>query len=273
MSIFVFYGFAFVVSALSASTLSIVGKHTRARGTILEVFFLAQLGLFGGLVSKIAFPHHAPIALTLVFVAFSYVAGKVLLQRARSYQLDMDLLMIGGYLVLLSLQYLMVGLFPQLDSHMTSNFFGSVVTADMLECVLLLVCYVLTAILFRSFSRRISRNTVESSIFGNQRRLDLDFLILSFPVVMSLYSLGFLYTMSFLLLPTLIVGRLFSSERVAAYVFVVISCVGSVMGLYFSIAFESVSTASMQVFTLFLILVLTLAALLSLRRFRFKKKS
>jgi zinc transport system permease protein len=256
-----FYFLSFFVAAFSGGTLSVVGKHVRARGTILEVFFLTQLALLGGLLSLLAFGAHEGHELSaLVSIVLSYIGGKAVVHKVRATLVDMNMFMIGGYLVLISFQYLLVGMFPQLDSHMSSGFLGNLVTASTTENYFLIACCASLLVLYTLFSRQINRRTIEQSIFMENSSKDswvFGFFLFSLPIIASLYCLGFLYTMSYLLLPTLLAGRSFSSEKSAVLVCSVVAAISSIVGLYLSITFERLSTTSTQILVLLLLLTLT----------------
>jgi len=190
MSLLSFYSLAFCVAALSGLLLPLVGKHLRARGRVLEVFFLAQLALTGSLAARLILTHHVSDIWTLGFSLFVYILGKYVLEIKRNAFSDFDLWMIGGYLSLLSIQYLLIGVFPQLDTHMTAVFFGNLVTASNVENYILIFGCGAVLVAYWVCRRKVNRSTIEQSIFGNSRIQVVDFVLFAFPVVLSLYSLG-----------------------------------------------------------------------------------
>ena len=102
--------------------------------------------------------------------------------------------------------------------------------------------------------KSINQRTIETSILQNAKPSFLETAIFTLAIVTCLYTLGFIYTMSFLLLPTLLVGGVFASENKASVYTGLIASVCSVAGLYLSIAFENLSTTSLQVLILGLVL-------------------
>ena len=245
-----------MVAALSAASLSIIGKHYHSRGTILDIFLLSQMSLLGNLTSKILL--HAHDSTTVSLIA-SYVFSRwVRFSSPIEYdQNKKGTFMVGGYLFLLALQYLIIGYFPQLDSHMSIGFFGSMVTATFKDNVFLIIILSLFLMAYFYKKNSINRNTIEINILNNPTKSHFELLLFSIPLITSLYGLGFLYTMSFLLLPTLVVGKMFSSEKIATIMIALISLFFSIFGLGLSISFERLSTSSLQISLLFFVLLTT----------------
>ena len=254
MELFLFYKLSFIVAALSAGSLSIIGKHFLSRGNILEIFFLSQLAILGNLLSRLFF-HHGETS--LVNIGSSYLlfgTGKFLLHRLKISTYEKGTFMVGGYLFLVSLQYLIIGYFPQLDSHMSIGFFGNMVTASRIENIASIVTFILFILFYGLSKNKINKRTIEINILNEKDNSKVDLLLFTLPLISSLYGLGFLYTMSFLLLPSLMIGKLFHSEKVASFYLVLISILSSTLGLGLSISFERLSTSSLQIALLTLIL-------------------
>ena len=138
MTLFIFYKMSFVVAALSGAALSVIGKHYYSRGNILEIFLLSQLALLGNLLSKLFIHSHGSEWLGVIFSYILFGVGKYFIHQMNLMKSEKGTFMVGGYLFLLSLQYLIIGYFPQLDSHMSIGFFGNMVTASKFENVLII---------------------------------------------------------------------------------------------------------------------------------------
>lgn len=257
MSLFAFYKLSFVVAALSAASLSVIGKHYHSRGTILDIFLLSQMSLLGNLTSKLIFHAHDSTSISLLASYAFFGIGAFFLHRLNMTKAEKGTFMVGGYLFLLALQYLIIGYFPQLDSHMSIGFFGSMVTASLRENVFLIIILLLFLTAYMLMKKSINRNTIEINILNNPNKSPLELLLFSIPLITSLYGLGFLYTMSFLLLPTLIVGKVFQTEKIATIMTAFISLLCSTFGLGLSISFERLSTSSLQISLLFILLTAT----------------
>jgi|GEM_PF-1991607 len=256
MSLFEFYKISFLVAAFSGGALSLIGKHCYSRGNILEIFLLSQLSLLGNLIAKLWFHSHSAEWSGVLISYILFGMGKLFLYRFNAKDSNRATMMVGGYLFLLSLQYLIIGFFPQLDSHMSLGFFGNMVTATSLENMIVIVTFSLFFIFYLMTKRKINKNTIEINIYNSKDNSINELLLFSIPLVSSLYSLGFLYTMSYLLLPALIIGPILFSERSATIFMMLISVVSSILGLGASIYFERLSTSSLQIFLLFFILCL-----------------
>ena len=257
MSLFAFYKLSFVVAALSAASLSIVGKHYHSRGTILDIFLLSQMSLLGNLTSKLLFHAHESTTVGLIASYVFFGIGAFFLHRLNMSKTEKGTFMVGGYLFLLALQYLIIGYFPQLDSHMSIGFFGSMVTATFKDNIFLIIVLSLFIMAYFFKKNSINKNTIEINILNNPTKSHFELLLFSIPLITSLYGLGFLYTMSFLLLPTLVVGKMFSSEKIATIMTALISLFCSIFGLGLSISFERLSTSSLQISLLFIMLLIT----------------
>ena len=212
MELFLFYKLSFVVAALSAGSLSLIGKHFLSRGNILEIFFLSQLAILGNLLSRLIFHHHE---ISLINIGSSYLLfgiGKYLLYHLKISPFEKGNFMVGGYLFLLSLQYLIIGYFPQLDSHMSIGFFGNMVTASKLENISSIIIFCLFILFYLSNKKKVNKRTIEINILNAKDTSRGDLLLFTIPLISSLYGLGFLYTMSFLLLPSLIINTIITDS-------------------------------------------------------------
>ena len=89
--------------------------------------------------------------------------------------------MVGGYLFLVSLQYLIIGYFPQLDSHMSIGFFGNMVTASRIENISSIVTFVLFILFYGLSKNKINKRTIEINILNEKDNSKVDLLLLLFP--------------------------------------------------------------------------------------------
>lgn len=252
MNLFLFYKLSFLVAALSGGSLSIIGKHFLSRGNILEIFLLSQLAIIGNLLSRLLFHHEELGIQSLVSSYILFGVGKYTLHRLKLLSFEKGPFMVGGYLFLLSLQYLIIGYFPQLDSHMSIGFFGNMVTASKNENMASILTFSFFIFVYFLGRRKISKRTIEINILNSKDSSKFDLLLFTLPLISSLYSLGFLYTMSFLLLPSLLIGKIFDSEKKANYFLVLTASLSSILGLTLSISFERLSTSSLQIALLFI---------------------
>ncbi|MFG1494956.1 hypothetical protein [Halobacteriovorax sp. ZH4_bin.1] len=257
-SLFVFYQLSFIVAALSAAGLTQIGKHYFSRGNILEIFLLSQLAMLGNLIAKLYF-HDQYSGFLFSYALFA--AGKYILHRIKIKNDKKNNFMVGGYLILSSLQYLLISYFPQLDSHMSIGFFGNMVTASKFENILAISSFILFGISYRVLAKAINRRTFEISVLGSTKQSLIELFLFTIPLITSLYVLGFLYTMSFLMLPALILGASFKSEKGATITLLPIAMIAAMLGLAASIIFERISTTPIQIIILAFLLYVVKAIL------------
>lgn len=242
-----FYSFAFVIVGMAALSLSLAGEHTLPRGHSLEIFTLAQFALLGHLVANIWTEHSG---LCLLISAIFYLTGKYIIQKFRIHIKIDDPLIISFYLILTSAQYLIINTFPGLDAHLSVGVFGSIVTSSYYENILMLIIF--TICLFILISRRniFLKHTIEKALLkANCFHLGQELVIITI-LVTSLFGLGILYTLSFLLIPWVFFGQLFQNQKNALMAISLTNICASIMGLYFSIAFDNLGTTPTQVILL-----------------------
>lgn len=268
MSALAFYKLSIIVALSSGATLSLVGKHYFSRGSILEIFLLSQLALLGNLIAKLVLDESTLSWSALVVSYLFFGLGKWLLTRLSFKDGEQGTFMVGGYLVLISLQHLFIGIFPQLEAHHRAGFFGNTVTATKTENLSMIFTTVLFAVYYWVRQKRVNRYTLEKNILRTQKNpMTLDAVCFLVPLITSLHILGFLFTISFLLIPTLIAGTIFRSEKLATITLMAIAAASSASGLFLSIYFDNISTTAAQVTLLvaFLVLIRLKAILTRLR--------
>ena len=249
-----FYKMAFLSSSVSSMALPVIGHHLTLRSKILELFFLTQLVAICSLLSHL-FWEGFELLWTLIAVCFyflgTYTFSKLKLDEGRRHVTIMAL-----YLILLSLQYLLIGFFPQLDSHMTKGLFGNIVTISNFEAKAVLVTFFIFFTFYIFNRKKLHRESLDSAFLAGSKEKRLSSLFILVPVILSLYYLGLIYTLSFLLIPSLIPTKIFPkiSFRMGGLAF--LSLIASVFGLILSISYDNLSTTPTQILLLSIILIL-----------------
>ena len=249
-----FYKMAFLSSSVSSMALPVIGHHLTLRSKILELFFLTQLVAICSLLSHL-FWEGFELLWTLIAVCFyflgTYTFSKLKLDEGRRHVTIMAL-----YLILLSLQYLLIGFFPQLDSHMTKGLFGNIVTISNFEAKAVLVTFFIFFAFYIFNRKKLHRESLDSAFLAGSKEKRLSSLFILVPVILSLYYLGLIYTLSFLLIPSLIPTKIFPkiSFRMGGLAF--LSLIASVFGLVLSISYDNLSTTPTQILLLSIILIL-----------------
>ena len=249
-----FYKMAFLSSSVSSMALPVIGHHLTLRSKILELFFLTHLVAICSLLSHL-FWEGFELLWTLIAVCFyflgTYTFSKLKLDEGRRHVTIMAL-----YLILLSLQYLLIGFFPQLDSHMTKGLFGNIVTISNFEAKAVLVTFFIFFAFYIFNRKKLHRESLDSAFLAGSKEKRLSSLFILVPVILSLYYLGLIYTLSFLLIPSLIPTKIFPkiSFRMGGLAF--LSLLASVFGLVLSISYDNLSTTPTQILLLSIILIL-----------------
>lgn len=114
-------------------------------------------------------------------------------------------------------------------------------------------------------AKSINKRTFEISVLGRTKDSLIELFLFTIPLITSLYVLGFLYTMSFLMLPALVLGSSFKSEKKATLTLLPTAIIAALLGLAASIIFERISTTPIQIIIL-TILLYVIKAILSKRK-------
>lgn len=248
MELLLLYKFSIATSSLSSICLPIVGHHFFHRKKILELFALSQVVVTGKLFVSL-FIHDYSALTSLLTSCLFFLFGYIGINKIRIKKNMFEQSMIGIFLTLTSIQYFIIGYFPQLDSHMRNGLFGNIVTLTDQENFITSFGFVLFVILYGLYSKFIHKQTLEVSLF-NRTSSRLAEVILLLPIIISLFSLGFLYSLSFLLLPSLLTNYQFKSNKSTFQFFILMSLFASTGGLVLSILIPKLSTTALQVLLL-----------------------
>ena len=232
-------------------SLSWTGIHQLPRGRVVDIFALSQLALIGNLLAKLVFEDHYSVVWGLGFSYFLYVLGNEFISKALKNKKNSTEWMIGVYVLLSSFQYLLIGLFPVLDSHMSIGFFGNLVTATFYENLTMFILFSLAILCAWRLHPAIARCTLSEAILGQSKENRLEFFLFSVILVTSLFGLGFFYTLGFLLLPALMFGKTMPNQKRLHFIVIFVSVLSSLLGLALSLVVENISTSSAQVSLLF----------------------
>lgn len=242
-----FYALAFVVVFFASFALSMAGEHTLPRGQSLEIFTLAQFALLGHLAANL-WTHHSGIC--LLTSGLFYFLARILIRKMALKLKITDPLMIALYLMVLSTQYFMITAFPGLDGHMTVGVFGSVVTSGYYESLIMIAIFIVCILHLLKKRRQYLKHSIEKSLLNAQCHHPMQEVMIALILITSLFGLGILYTLSFLLIPWVLIGHLFSNQKKTLIIITLTSIIASLSGLYISIAFENISTTPGQVLLL-----------------------
>jgi ABC-type Mn2+/Zn2+ transport system permease subunit len=164
---------------------------------------------------------------------------------------------IALYLICLSIQYLLLGLYPRLDGHLSASLFGDVVTIDTFESILMLAIFTLFAFTYRTRKTEIYRKSFEYQTFGHSTSSSFSSIIMDLLIIFSLYGLGLLFILSFLIIPNLLLGPVFKSEKQAVRYTLFVCLTSALLGLFISIVAVNISTTAMQILLLAFLCIIT----------------
>ena len=259
--LFEIYKFAFLLAPLAAIALSLLGAHLVSRNESLQLMALAQAALVGSILGHILqesqgiFNLFSSLVLfTLVKIGFSY------------FKVTREQIYIVIYLIFISLSYLLITLFPNLDAHFTVGFFGDIVSLSVTRSIVLSSVFTLILAGFIVFHKQLIKSTFSKSILNSKKLNLLEEVFLGAGVLISLYGLGFLFTLTFLLCPVLIAGKIFKNIRQEFIITALVAGVAAVLGLGLSIVSERVATVPAQTLMLVLLMFITRLVLAMARR-------
>lgn len=168
----------------------------------------------------------------------------------RSQQGSRNTFYIGVFVLLSALTYLMTAITPTLEAHVVSSFFGDPTFILPEEAIGIGVFAAIVLIFSWVYWRPISAWSFQISTFGRepicprlitvQRVFNALTLLLLFASVL---LMGLLYTLSCLLLPTILLAGVSPSNKVFKVVLVPMAFVGSVGGFLFSLWEGTLPTA------------------------------
>jgi hypothetical protein len=245
-----FYKLSFITSFFSSATLSVIGKHFIWRNKFIELFALCQFAIIGNLAGHFFHPMIPLDLLPLIMSIVFFILGKTLFDIFKINSRERSTRMICVYLSLTSVQYLTISLFPNLDTHLSSGLFGSMVTATKVENISMIILYAGILLCLFFINKGLTKNTLEISLFQKMKKNTRDEYFLILPVVIGVFGLGLVHTLSFLALGAVILGSSFSSQKINNRVLIIINIIASIGGLLLSLFFEKLSTTPTQVLLL-----------------------
>ena len=239
------YKYAFLLCPLAAAVLCIYGTHLVSRNEGLQLMALSQAALVGNIVGHLfaTESHLASLLLSIVF----FILLKVGLSFLKHVQ---EQTYIVVYLSLVALSYFVVTLFPGLDSHFAVGFFGDIVSLSTSGSIILSALFLALLIASLLFHPKLIKTTFNRSVLNSKEISLWEEILFVSGILISLYGLGFLFTLSFLIFPILIAGRNFKNLKQSLFIMSIVAASASVTGLMLSIIHSRVSTVPAQILIL-----------------------
>lgn len=258
MELYSFYSGSFFVGALVAICLTLAGSQVAPRKMSLETLYLAQAIIFSSLLGKLFF-HDSHFGSLLFSIVFISVLRFWALSIKGNFKRNLSDFFIALFLVFLSLSYGIISYFPNLEAHMGQSFFGDLVTVSTHEQYYLGILSLFYILYFFIQYKTIKRETFEHSLGITKKNIS-PFIIFTFVLlVSSLFSMGLIYSLCFLLIPVTILSSSANSLKSLLLQTSLIALVSPLAGLGLSIKYERLSTVPLIV--IFVLLLSLLARL------------
>lgn len=271
-----------ICGALGAAALAILGCHLATRDKSMQTLCITQgamlgvlagMGFFGAAETHTAI-HVGPNVLGVAVSTAVFMITEILMLRNPAAP---NTLFISIFGILLATSYTVSALFPSLESHLAQVYFGDLATLCAVDAfttaTYALVCLALLLIFYRPFTKQ----SFHSALFGQKLAVAFEpkwFVFFTVIVItmlsMSIQFLGFLFTISCLFLPTMIMSRMPVRGLYWHYALSAgLAAGGSVVGFMLSLHMKNFPTVPAIVLTMTVIgLVLVVVTGLVLTKWR-----
>jgi ABC-type Mn2+/Zn2+ transport system permease subunit len=245
-----------VAMTLGSVSLALLGAHLNSRGEVLQAMLISQsssLGISSTLALSL-FLHGqlldkplAPILGGILFSFFLYALAQFLCKKWRA---KASSLLLGLFLIILALNYIVTVAFPALESHFARSFLGDIATTSKLSswyyCGICLIS--LSGLLF--FWKNFTLNSFWASsaerIFSKKYEL-IFYLIAGIMIIESTRIFGFLVSLSSLVILPLSLSLCVNNTWNYKMALVVTAFVSSFLGFALSLYFERLPTSAVIV--------------------------
>jgi len=255
IELFSIYKYAFLLCPLVSVVLCVFGTHLVSRNESLQLMALSQATLVGKIIGSLILEKNDLFSLLFSLIFFALVKVSFI-----SFRVVREQVYIVVYLSFIALTYVAVTLFPALDSHFSVGFFGDIVSISSQRSIVLSFIFLILLVVYIVFHKTLLRSTINKSVLNSRRIKIYEEVFFITGILLSLYDLGFLFSLAFLIFPVLIAGHAFKNMRQGLLVMAIVSGLSSICGLVISIINSRVSTVPAQV--LFLIVFLLIVQLL-----------
>lgn len=246
------YTWTVFAGAVAAVSLALIGAQLASRGQSTQCLVISQgcsLGATLGLAvttlsgHDIASATGLPLLISLCFATVLYVLCEKYVPRSLP---SRNTFYIGLFALLLGVTHAVTSLVPSLESHMAANFFGDLaVTSDAASKILILAGLASISVLLL-YWKQITNRSFDTAIFGSQRNTRsgamTDAIFMAATILMlglAIQSLGFLFTVSSLFLPSLIIGLSAVGIKPFTISIALAAAIGAISGFVFSLWQES----------------------------------
>ena len=249
--LFEIYSYAFLLCPLVSIVLAIQGAHLVARKESLALLALAEASLFGNILGHL-FSHNIPLY-SLLFSLLMFLLIKFFLLKIQDKK---EVLYIVIYITFIALSYLLITLSPNLDTHLSVGFFGDIVSISRFKSLVLSLVFLVLLSITIKYHRFFLSSTIDKALLRNPLLHIGEEIYFIAGLVLSLYGLGVLFTMAFVIFPVVLTGVNFASFKKSLFFMALASGLSSVSGLALSIAINGLSTVPTQIIVLLVLLLL-----------------
>lgn len=247
------YTGAILTGLLSAAALALLGCHLASRDQSLQSLVVSQAATVGVLLGAVIVigPHvnistsSMPLITGVMVAALVFYIGELLTAGRRASKTNVYLAM---FIILLALSYWLVSYFPALESHMSQAFFGDIVTLSGYTLWMSAGVSTLALVTLVMWWKPLTNHSFIISVIGANHVSDRAalywFRVLTLLMISaSIYSMGLLFTIAYLLLPTVTFSCLkISSVRLHFWLVVLTAVAGFTFGFALSLYFDRIST-------------------------------
>ncbi len=248
----------FPLLILSSILLGFVGFHLAPRAQGIKTLMLTQLSLFGVMIGFLIRDGLHSIG-PFFYYLIPYMSGVLLalgfgqlIERQKKTRGEIFYLIF--FLIAQAACQILQSLFPGLESHYSQIYQGDIVTISGLELGISTALMASAAVFYAFFHRLYLKRSFERELFGSESGVGKGhdhFEIFSVClIVLSLSSIGTLYTMSFLLIPSLLISLQTQGLRQSLIMIAICTFISAPAGFSLSLAFDRLSTVPAMIFFL-----------------------
>lgn len=260
MELLTLYWEAILCSALAAMALSWLGIHLTTRDLALQSLALSQGTTLAAVIGAALVGFYSPQWWWVYLMAIcggvlvSFVSASLITSKRLA---SPNTYLLSLYMLLLAATYWVISYFPSLESHLSQAFMGDLVTLAGGRMALLALVSLVGVVMLGLRHRSLSQASVREALFGQAFKGEPKVLFVTLSlllVVTSIFTLGLLFTISFLFFPTLAFAWKGQGTLRRHHLEVtLLAPVAAVAGFVVSLSGERLSTVPTIVMTLFVL--------------------
>lgn len=235
-----------VAAILVSVALATHGSFIIQKNQSSWILAVSQICINGHLLAKLFLTHEHGV-LEFIFAVLFYFIGLYLVKKLKL----SDSSLLGLFVVFMAINYQLIALFPVLDSHLASSLFGDIATlSNSSALVLTLFAFIYLighTLLYKLRIKALLLKTYYRDQFKTPPTLLIFNLLAHLFLILSLFELGFLFVLSFLLLPTQLLKGTSSSLKQLLILGAALSVLSSGSGLLLSLSWTRLSTMPTQI--------------------------